>query len=117
LDVTISVKIDLAPLILSCGTLVCRGTPDGNQWFRIFMVNPTEKTYFLRLEKKYQNKKMYLDVPKSGKRHEPNAIFGILDTRYGMKNRFIRYLCILKLNIKYIAFPRFRELKMNFAHF
>ncbi len=42
--------------------------------------------------------------------------FGKLDM-YGMKNRSIRYLWILKLKIKYMPFPRFRELIMDFAHF
>ncbi len=45
-----------------------------------------------------------------------NAIFGILDT-YGVKNKLSKCLWVLKLKIKYVAFPRLRELKMDFAHF
>ncbi len=42
--------------------------------------------------------------------------FGKLDI-YVMKNRTIRYLWILKLKMKYMPFPRFRDLIMDFAHF
>ena len=51
-----------------------------------------------------------------GKRTFQMSFFGKLDI-YGMKNRLIRYLWILKLKIKYMPFPRFRELTMDFAHF
>jgi len=72
--------------------------------------------YFLRLEKSRISLKLIETFSNLGKGTSQRPFFGELDI-YGMKNRLIRYLWILKLMIKYMSFPRFRELIIDFVHF
>jgi len=74
-----------------------------------FILPPTRKKSRITL-------KLIEILSNLGKSTSQMPFFGKLDI-YGMKNRLIRYLWILKLMIKHMPFPRFKELIMNFAHF
>ncbi len=74
------------------------------------------KRYFLTLEKNRITLKLLKTFSNLGKCTSQMPFVGKLDI-YGLKNRLIRYLWILKLMIKHMPFPRFEELIMDFAHF
>ncbi len=81
----------------------------------IELIKKNTLKYFLWLEKVVKQKNA-LRCSQIRANARTKCLFAILITS-GMKNRLIRYLWILKMNLKYVPFPRFRELTMNFAHF
>jgi len=74
-----------------------------------------KKKCFLRQEKSCKTLKLIETFSNMGKRTSQMPFFGKLDI-YGIKHRLIRYLWVLKLKIKYMPFPRFKEMIMV-AHF